>query len=411
MDKKAQAAISKRKYTHIQWRILIYMAWRNIITKKLRSLLTITGVVIGIGSIFFLLSFGLGVQDLVTKQIVGSSSVKTIDVTTTNSRIIKLDQVMVERMSNLPHITEVAKSYSFPGSLSRKGGSVDTITYGIDEIYQSMNALKVGAGRLLTKEDNKAILVNEAAAKSIGFKTGKAALNQKVRLLVPLKNVGAKKDKFDNEYTVVGIVEDKSGSVVYIPSFHFDLAGVPAYSQVQLLADDAKNIPGIRKQVESLSFQSSSPSDTIDQVNQIFGFFNIMLVGFGSISMVVAVLGMFNTLTISLLERTKEIGLMMAMGARNNDMSKLFIIEALFLSVVGALVGIGFAILGGQIANAVMLQLARSRGVTTTFQLFAVPLWLVLSLTGFMAAVGLVVAYLPARRATKINPIDALRRE
>ena len=102
---------------------------------------------------------------------------------------------------------------------------------------------------------------------------------------------------------------------------------------------------------------------------------------------------------------------MMAMGARNRDMSKLFIIEALFLSVVGALVGIGLAILGGQIANAVMLGLARSRGVTTNFQLFAVPLWLVLSLTGFMAAVGLIVAYLPARRATKINPIDALRRE
>lgn len=411
MDKKIQTNMRNHKNTHIQWRIIVYMAWRNIITKKLRSLLTITGVVIGIGSIFFLLSFGLGVQDLVTKQIVGSSSVKTIDVTTTNSRIIKLDQQMVQKMSKLPHIEQVAKSYSFPGSLSRKGGSVDTITYGIDENYQSMTALKVSSGRLLTPEDSKSILINDAAAKSVGFKSGKDALNQKVSLLVPLKNAGAKKDKFENEYTVVGIVDEKSGSVVYIPSFHFDVAGVPAYSQVQLLADDTANIPNIRKQVESLGFQSSSPSDTIDQVNQIFGFFNIMLVGFGSISMVVAVLGMFNTLTISLLERTKEIGLMMAMGARNRDMSKLFIIEALFLSVVGALVGIGLAILGGQIANAVMLGLARSRGVTTNFQLFAVPLWLVLSLTGFMAAVGLIVAYLPARRATKINPIDALRRE
>ncbi len=411
MDKKLQSNMHNRKFTHIQWRIIVYMAWRNIITKKLRSLLTITGVVIGIGSIFFLLSFGLGVQDLVTKQIIGSESVKTIDVSTTNSRIIKLDQQMVEKMGKLPHIEQIAKSYSFPGSLSRKGGSVDTITYGIDENYQSMTALKVSSGRLLTPEDSKSIMINDAAAKSIGFKSGKGALNQKVSLLVPLKNAGAKKDKFENEYTVVGIVDEKSGSVVYIPSFHFDVAGVPAYSQVQLLADDTANIPNIRKQVESLGFQSSSPSDTIDQVNQIFGFFNIMLVGFGSISMVVAVLGMFNTLTISLLERTKEIGLMMAMGARNRDMSKLFIIEALFLSVVGALVGIGLAILGGQIANAVMLGLARSRGVTTNFQLFAVPLWLVLSLTGFMAAVGLIVAYLPARRATKINPIDALRRE
>jgi putative ABC transport system permease protein len=143
----------------------------------------------------------------------------------------------------------------------------------------------------------------------------------------------------------------------------------------------------------------------------VFKFFNVVLAGFGAVGMVVAVLGMFNTLTISLLERTKEIGLMVALGGRNRDMRKLFIFEAVLLSLVGAVVGIILAVMLGQVINLAMNALAHRRGVTEHFQLFAVPWWLVLGTILFMLVVGLVVVYLPARRAARINPIDALRRE
>ncbi|USN96633.1 MAG: ABC transporter permease [Candidatus Nomurabacteria bacterium] len=395
----------------IRWSILFHMAWSNIINKKLRSALTVTGVIIGIGSIFFLLSFGLGIQDLVTKQIIGNQTIKTVVVSTTNSRIVKLDKDIVKKMTSLPHVQESGLVYSFPGSLSQKGSAVDTVAYGVDMHYQDMVALKIIDGRLLTQQDNKSVLINDSAAKAIGFKNPKDAVGKKINLTVPLQDAGAKKDSFENNYTVVGLVSTGAGSEVYIPSFHFDLAGVPAYSEVQLLVDNTNNIPNLRKQVESMGFQTTSPSDTIDQVNQIFSLFNLVLVGFGSVSMVVAVLGMFNTLTISLLERTKEIGLMMAMGGRNRDMSRLFIIEALLLSVMGAATGIGLAVIIGQIVNTVLVTFARQRGVETAFQLFATPPWLILSLIGFMGLVGLVVAILPARRAHRINPIDALRRE
>lgn len=400
-----------KKFTSIRLGILFYMAWRNLMNKKLRSLLTITGVVIGIGSIFFLLSFGLGVQELVTKEIIGSESVKTIDVSTTNSRIIKLDKDNVAKMRALPHAEKAGVLYSFPGSMSKNNSAIDTITYGVDLNYQLMTGLELSAGRLLEENDNKSIVLNKAAVETIGFPDVKSAIGKSLTLQVPLQNAGAKKSKFEANYTIVGVVSSSSGSEVYIPSFHFDMAGVPAYSQVRILVDDTKNIPNLRKQIETLSFQTSSPSDTIEQVNQIFNVFNAMLVGFGAVSMVVAVLGMFNTLTISLLERTKEIGLMMALGGRRRDMSKLFIIEALLLSVAGASTGIFFAIIAGQVVNLVMVGFAHGRGVTNGFQLFATPPWLVLSLIGFMAIVGLVVAWLPARRATKIDPIDALRRE
>ena len=397
--------------TSIRTSILFYMAWKNLTNKKLRTALTIMGVVIGIGSIFFLLSFGIGIQNLVTKQIIGNQSIKTVDVTSTNSRIIRLDSASLNRMKGLPHVQKAGVMYSFPGSLGQAGSAIDTITYGVDMNYQSMIDLKLNAGRLLTASDNKSIVINDAAVKAIGFKTDKDAIGKKINLLVPLQNVGATEASFTNEYTVVGVITTVSDSEVYIPSFLFDNAGVPNYSQVRLLTDETSNIKLTRQQVESQGFQTASPSDTIDQVNQIFGFFNLMLVGFGSISMIVAVLGMFNTLTISLLERTKEIGLMVALGGRNRDMSKLFTIEALLLSVVGASTGIGLAVIGGQVINVVLVAFAHNRGVNGNFQLFATPAWLVLSLIGFMAFIGLVVSYMPARRAKNIDPIDALRRE
>jgi ABC-type antimicrobial peptide transport system permease subunit len=209
----------------------------------------------------------------------------------------------------------------------------------------------------------------------------------------------------------VGISSTGSGSEVYLPSHIFQTAGVSAYNDLKIEADDSGDVAGLRKQIESLGFLTASPIDTIDQINEIFKFFNIILAGFGGIGMIVAVLGMFNTLTISLLERTREIGLMVALGGRNRDMRKLFILEAVLLSIIGAVSGILLAFISGQIINLIMNGFAHRRGVTDSFALFATPPLLIIGTIAFMMCVGLVVAYLPARRAARINPIDALRRE
>ena len=127
--------------------------------------------------------------------------------------------------------------------------------------------------------------------------------------------------------------------------------------------------------------------------------------------MIVAVLGMFNTLTISLLERTREIGLMVALGARSVDMKRLFVFEALLLSISGSVIGIIGAYLLGSIVNIAMNLFANQRGVRETIDLFANPPVLILGVLIFMVIVGLLVVILPSKKAQKINPIDALRRE
>ncbi len=401
----------KAKKGSISFRVLTHIAFRNLVNKKLRTFLTIFGVVIGIGAIFFLLSFGLGLQNLVTSQIIGNQSIKSIDISTPNSRILKLDQDSFNKVKNLPHVGTIGASYSFPGSLKLQGSEVDTIVYGVDENYQVMSNLSVSKGRLLKKTDTKSVLVNNSLLESIGIKDAKNAINKKLEIRIPLRSGSADKTEMSDTYTVIGVIDSGSGSEVFMPNAEFQVAGVKVYNQIKIEADKSENVNPLRRQIESLGFATSSPIDTVDQVNQIFKFFNFILVGFGAIGMIVAVLGMFNTLTISLLERTREIGLMMALGGRNRDMRKLFIFEAVLLSIAGAIIGIIGAVIVGKVLNVILNNYAHHRGVSQNFTLFATPLWLVALMIGFMVIVGLLVVFFPSRRAAHINPIDALRRE
>ena len=389
--------------------VLVYIAWRNLLHKKLRAFLTIFGVVVGVGAIFFLLSFGLGLQQLVTNEVIGNQSIKSIDITTPNSKIIKLRDEHLQQIKQLPHVTQAGASYQYAGGLRAQGSEINVIVYGEDQTYLRMENLVLSSGRLLRETDEKALLLNRVALRAIGIDNPGDAIGKKVSLRIPL--VDADKDEIVDDFTIVGVVDSEDGNETFISAGVFSAAGVKIYSKIKAEADEVASVDGLRDQIETLGFFTNSAIDTIDQIDQIFRFFNVMMAGFGAVGMFVAVLGMFNTLTISLLERTKEVGLMITLGGRNRDMRILFILEAVILSLAGAIIGIVLAIILGQIINLAMNIFASHRGVAEHFQLFAIPLWLVAGTIAFMLAVGLAVVYLPARRAARINPIDALRRE
>ncbi len=412
MEKSDVVTKMLRKRRRINIKILLHVAWKNLVSKKLRTFLTVFGITIGIGAIFFLLSFGIGVRNLVTEEIIGNQSIKSIDITSPNSKVVKLTSGMKEKIKNLPHVQTIGSSFSFPGSLKINSSEIDSVVYGYDKNYQDLANLNFVKGRGMSDNDAKVAVINHSVIKAIGGDEKTNLINKKISLLIPLKDKTTSEVKeIEDTYTIVGIVDSGSGSEVFIPNYIFENAGVTSYSQMKLVVDHTENVLPLRKQIESLGLLTTSPADTVDQINQIFKVFNYVLFGFGAIGMIVAVLGMFNTLTVSLLERTKEIGLMMALGARNRDVKRLFIFEAILLSLVGSIFGIVLAVGGGAIVNVILYRFASQRGVNESFDLFATPVWLIVGLVLFMILVGLSVVFLPARRAAKINPIDALRRE
>ncbi len=408
--------MKRRKVTDkatVQTGILASIALSNLTHKKLRTGLTVFGIAIGIGAIYFLLSFGIGLQRLVTNEVIGNQSIKTIDVVSSNSNIVKLDDTATQRVTQIPNVIETGKAYYFPGSFKISGSESDSIVYGVDTGYQNLTHLNLIEGKLLKDtEEQSGVVINKAALEAIGLAGNPSeVINKTVSVIVPLSKIDSALGTFTEEFVIVGIIDSGSGSEIFISSAMFKDKGVPYLTQLKVGTREVTDIQVIRSQIESFGFETSSPVDTLEEINNVFRFLNYILVGFGGIGMIVAVLGMFNTLTISLLERTKEIGLMVALGARSIDMKRLFIFEALFLSLFGSVLGITGAFIIGRVVNTVMNILASGRGVQDSFELFANPPLLIIGMLAFMVAVGLAVVYLPARRAQRINPIDALRRE
>ncbi len=402
----------QQKYTSIPLVVLVYLAWQSLSSKKLRSGLTIAGISVGIGAIFFLFSLGLGLQNLVTGEVIGNQSVQSIDVQTPNSRILSLDEDALDSMRSFDGVESVSGVYTFAGGVTVDGSETDVVVYGIDQQYQELTDLSLVAGRNLTAEDTNSVIINTASLEAIGISEDqKSVINREIQAIIPISNDDATASEINQSFTIVGIIDSGAGSELFIPASNFSDINVQNYSGAKILAADIEVIPTIRQQIESQGFETVAPVDTLEQINQIFVYFNLILVGFGAIGMVVAVLGMFNTLTISLLERTREIGLMIILGGRHKDMRYLFIIEAALLSLLGSFFGMFLAVLAGKGVDVIMNGLARGRSVSESFSLFSTPLWLFVALLCFMLLVSLLVVLLPARRAARISPIDTLRRE
>lgn len=392
---------------HARFHDLLYMAYANLRSKKFRSSITIIGIAIGAGSIFLLMSFGIGLQNLVTKQISDGISINTIDVSVAGSKLLKIDDDAIRNMSAINGVTETSGFFAKASKLTVNDATADAVLYGIDDLYLKTGNFNLVAGRNIDPTKSDEIMIGSSILEALGVTDFTKVIDTEVQVQSKLSD----DESIDRNFTVVGVVSSSDGSESFVSSDVFYDLEADKYIGVKVLATDREHVPTIRQAIEGMGYVTASPVDTLNQVDQFFRVLRLILVGFGTIGMVIAILGMINTLTISLLERTKEVALMLALGARPKDMKILFIIEAQILSLSGAVFGIIGALLAGFVVDIVMNRLAVGRGAMDGFSVFATPIWLIAATLFSMVVVGLVVAYIPAMRASRINSIEALRRE
>jgi len=182
------------------------------------------------------------------------------------------------------------------------------------------------------------------------------------------------------------------------------------YPALVVKVDSAKNVPAVQDAIKKEGFNTFSIQDASKAIGYIFAFVDMFLGMFGSLALAVASLGIVNTLVMAILERRREIGVMKAVGASDNDVKLLFFVEAGCMGVVGGVFGVVLGWLIGKIINfGINIYLERQDIPTQTF--FAVPFWLVASAIGFSVVVSLISGLYPAARAAKLDPVQALRHD
>ena len=259
------------------------------------------------------------------------------------------------------------------------------------------------------------MVVNSAYLKFLGTGEPDSYLGAKATfdIIIPKELTGSDaKVVTGNEFQIVGVIADGNSPAVYANYQDLTTIGAKNYSQIKVESstEDKVKIDTIRKQIENLGLKTQYVGDTVSQIEQIFQVFKIILGSFGLIALVVAALGMFNTLTISLLERTKEVALLKILGMRNRDISAVFLTEAMSIGIFGGVVGVVSGYLLGLLANSMFNYFAMKAGGESV-SVFYFPLWFVLSIWAFAVVLGIVTGIYPARRATKIKALDVLRYE
>lgn len=401
-------------------KILIKIALKSILGKKLRSFLTIGGVILGIGAIVFLVSLGYGLQNLLIERITGLDALRIIDVTTVKSQIIRLDSEIKNTFLGFEEVEDVQFLVNLPGRLSFGGSTTDVVVYGVTKEYMEVSGVNPEFGELFENNDRAMILntsvldlvgVDQANYESIVGESTSAEYILLQDLITPFDSTEEIERKVvEKEFPIVAVVDDNQTPYIYVPLSFLEEEGVVNYSQAKVKVYNQEQLEAVRTNIESLGFSTSSAADTVRQIDQIFGVFRIILAAFGAIGLAVAALGMFNTLTVSLLERSREIGLMKALGAKQNDIFLLFLFEALLISGIGGLLGILFGIGIGELGNYGLNRLAAATG-NEPVDIFSTPVVFIGIIFVFSLTVGFLTGLFPSRRAGKLNPLDALRYE
>lgn len=260
----------------------------------------------------------------------------------------------------------------------------------------------------------KKLIVNRTVLTLLGIGESES-IGKKITITFTVTNSlldssGAKVRSLPAEYTIIGVLPDSDAPFAYVPFQDLKGLGVTNYSQLRVVVTDNEDLDVVRKQIESLGFSTTSVADTKRQIDVFFETARVLLAIIGSFALAVACLGMFNTLTVSLLERTREVGLLKSMGMRPGEVRMLFLTESMIMGFYGGLFGLflGFAL--GKLLSAVLSILSISRGYGV-IDVSTVPFLLAVGVVAISFLVGFVTGLYPANRSTRISALNALRYE
>ena len=383
------------------------LAIKSLKSSKMRSFLTMLGIIIGVASVIILVSLMNGLaQDMTSRfESMGTNTITLNVMGRGTNRALSVDEVQKLVEENQDYLDKYSPRVSASATVKYDVNSIDTTIIGVNEYYDEMQSVAVAKGRFIQYIDcdrrQKVCAIGSYEAQELFG--GADALGETIKL-----NGSA--------YTIIGILEETADSeegsdddIIYIPyTTATRLTGSASISSYYLTAVDTDEIETTMTLVENMMYsvfededvyRVSSMSEMIDTINEMNASIALVLVGIAGISLVVGGIGIMNIMLVSVTERTREIGVRKSLGAKRKDIMRQFLIEAATTSSVGGIVGIIFGIAAAYTAGAVM-------------DMTVAPSWNAVAIAfSVSVAIGMIFGYFPASKAAGMNPIDALRHE
>jgi len=405
------------------WQAIVE-ALESLYSNKLRSILTILGIVIGVGAVIAMMAVGAGAQETITGSISGIGS-NLLFVTRGNptEELTRIEPLTSEDAQALldqfqaPSIAGVAPVVNDSLTVTSSGESTRTTVYGVTPAYEQVRNYTVIEGSFITEEQQ----LGRSSVALIGPDTAEKLFGRREGLLGETIRIEGQ------PFRITGVLESKGGSsfgsqddLVIIPlstaqarlirhgDDRLDMILVQAISpeMTSMASEEVSQVlrSRHRTRVGEDDFTIFSQEDFVDIAKTITGVLTIFLGGIAGISLLVGGIGIMNIMLVSVTERTREIGLRKALGARKKDILIQFLTESSLLSLFGGIIGIGL----GWLISFVVGRIAIAND--TPFYP-AISLNAILLATIFSTAVGLFFGLYPANRAANLEPVEALRHE
>lgn len=398
---------------------LVLMSVRNLSKRRLRSFLTILAIFIGITAVSSLISITQGMQESVKEQfekmgankimiMAGGGQTPMVGMMFAATPLTEDDVETVKKVDGIDIV----------GSFLTK---TEKVEFRKEAVYTFINGMPTDDEALKLFSDMVEIEDGRNLKETAKYE---AVIGNKVTTLFNKKvEIGSKLEVKDKSFEVVGILKEvgtpDDDYALYIPMetvreiFNEPTDVTAIYLQVKdgvVISDVAEDVKErLRDAREEKrgeeTFQVFTSEQMLERFGAILGMISAVLIGIASISLIVGGVGIANTMYTSVLERTREIGIMKAIGARNSDIMLIFLTEAGLLGLIGGIIG---CFLGIVLAKGAEFYMAQSR--FTMFHASVTPELILLAL-GFSFIIGCISGLLPARKAAKLQPVEALRYE
>lgn len=394
-------------------------ALQSVKANKMRSFLTMLGIIIGISSVITIVSIGQGGKQAIVGEFDDlGTNVINVNVKSTNNDIEDRDYFTLKDAElikeKIPEVTSVVPAAGDMGNIKTEKDSKFAEIDGVTQDFTKLMKVEMLAGRFLNERDvltaRNVIVIDEITAKKL-FKNPENAIGQKVKVTVRDNNTNL---------TIIGVSESTSGSLA--AAFGDNYPGI-GYTPITIsdrvlpdtkitffsvLLKDMDNSKEVATKIVRLleqthrnegKYAAEEGFKQLDMLNNVLNIFTLVIGSIAGISLIVGGIGVMNIMLVSVTERTREIGIRKALGAKNKDIMLQFLTESLILCLIGGIIGMTLGVsLGFLAGKAINVPLGVSPSV-------------ILLAFGFSSAVGIFFGLYPANKAAKLDPIEALRYE